>query len=147
MARGLCCPLMLTPWSLWVLSPQPFFLGRDAAEIIHCWHYGRFSISLFGDLLPTTLFGWLASQFGEVACLGVLCSSIFLAAISNTQSAWRRAKQHSLASMLPSKAHHSQLHHSAWATHVQIASYAEAHKVRVILLTVDHQRVLHFVPS
>ena len=71
----------------------------------------------------------------------------FWRAISSSQGAWRRAKQHSLASLLPFNAHLSQLHHSAWATHLQIASYAEAYQVRVILLTLDHQRVLHFVPS
>ena len=205
--EGLLLPTDMYPMVALGSRPSAISLmGRDFAEIIHCWHFGCFSMSLFGDLLATPLFGWLASQLGEVACLGVLCSSMLLIAgillayvgtfphlfyveaslapfasvglstrvfgakisgfkarciktrsnlgrgqcfwraISNTQSAWRRAKQHSLAHMLPSKAHHSQLRHSAWATHVQIASYAEAHHVRVILLTVDHQRVLHFVP-
>ena len=68
--EGLLLPTNVYPLvALGSEPPTTSFMERDVAEVIHCWHFGCFSMSLFGDLFPIPLYGWLASQFGEVACL------------------------------------------------------------------------------
>ena len=77
--EGFLLPTKVYPLATLGSEPTAIsFLARDVGEIVHCWHYGCFSFSQFEDSLPTPLFGWPASQFGEMACLGVLFSSVFL---------------------------------------------------------------------
>ena len=136
------------PWSsfsglLWIVGIMIAYVGTLSQMCYIEASKAPFAfVGLSTKVFGARIFGFRAQCVKTRSNLGR--GQCFWRAVSSSQNAWRRVKQHSLACLLPSKA---QLHPGAWASPVQIASYAEVYKVRVILLTLDHQRVLHFVPT
>ena len=58
--EGLLLPTNVYPLAALGSAPSPIsFMGRDVAEFIHCWHFGCFSFSLYGDIFPHTSL-WVA---------------------------------------------------------------------------------------